>query len=41
MDPSVLASAGAAVSIIVSAVGAGYAIASCAPALASVTAEQP
>jgi len=41
MDPSVMASAGAAVSIIVSAIGASYAIASCAPALASVTSEKP
>jgi F0F1-type ATP synthase membrane subunit c/vacuolar-type H+-ATPase subunit K len=41
MDPSVFASAGAAVSIIGSALGAGYAIASCAPALASVTSEKP
>lgn len=41
MDPSVMASTGAAVSIIVSAIGASYAIASCAPALASVTSEKP
>ena len=41
MDPSVMASTGAAVSIIVSAIGASYAIARCAPALASVTSEKP
>ena len=41
MDPWALASIGAAVSIIASAVSAGYAIACCAPALASVTSEKP
>lgn len=41
MDPSVMASIGAAVSIIASAVSASYAILSCAPALASVTSEKP
>jgi V/A-type H+-transporting ATPase subunit K len=41
MDPSVMASIGAAVSIIASAISASYAISSCAPALASVTSEKP
>jgi len=41
MDPSVMASIGAAVSIIASAISASYAILSCAPALASVTSEKP
>jgi len=41
MDPTVMASIGAAVSIITSAIGASYAILSCAPALASVTSEKP
>ena len=41
MDPSVMASIGAAVSIISCAVSASYAIISCAPALASVTSEKP
>ena len=41
MDPSVMASIGAAVSIVASAVSASYAIISCAPALASVTSEKP
>ena len=41
MDPGAMASIGAAVSIIASAVSAGYAIACCAPALASVTSEKP
>ena len=41
MDPTVMASIGAAVSIIASALSASYAIISCAPALASVTSEKP
>jgi len=41
MDPGTLASIGAATSIIASALSAGYAIACCAPALASVTSEKP
>jgi|SRR3990170_4697178 len=41
MDPIMLASIGAAASIIASALSAGYAIASCAPALASVSSEKP
>lgn len=41
MDPIMLASIGAATSIIASALGAGYAISSCAPALASVSTEKP
>jgi F0F1-type ATP synthase membrane subunit c/vacuolar-type H+-ATPase subunit K len=41
MDPGAMASIGAAASIIASAVSAGYAIACCAPALASVTSEKP
>ncbi len=41
MDPTVMASIGAAVSIITSAISASYAILSCAPALASVTSEKP
>lgn len=41
MDPTVMASIGAAVSIITSAVSASYAILTCAPALASVTSEKP
>ena len=41
MDPSLMASIGAAVSIIASAIAASYAIVSCAPALASVTSEKP
>lgn len=41
MDPSVMASIGAAISIIASAASASYAIIVCAPALASVTSEKP
>ena len=41
MDPNVIASIGAAISIIASAVSASYAILCCAPALASVTSEKP
>jgi len=41
MDPSTLASIGAATSIIASAAAASYAIITCAPALASVTSEKP
>ena len=41
MDPSVMASIGAAVSIVASAASAAYAILCCAPALASVTSEKP
>ncbi|MEM2144228.1 MAG: hypothetical protein QW279_02625 [Candidatus Jordarchaeaceae archaeon] len=41
MEPSVMASIGAAVSMIVSAASAAFAILSCAPALASVTSEKP
>ena len=41
MDPNVIASIGAAISIIASAVSASYSIISCAPALASVTSEKP
>ena len=41
MDPTVIASIGAAVSIIASAASATYAIISCARALASVTSEKP
>jgi len=41
MHPSVMASIGAAVSIIASAVSATYAIITCAPALAAVTSEKP
>ncbi len=41
MDPIMLASIGAAVSIVASALSAGYAIASCSPALASVSSEKP
>ena len=41
MDPGLMASIGAAVSIIASAISASYAILICAPALASVTSEKP
>lgn len=41
MEPSAIASIGAAVSIIASAGSAGWAIANCAPSLASVTSEKP
>ena len=41
MDPSTMASLGAATSIIASALSASYAIICCAPALASVTSEKP
>jgi len=41
MDPTLIASIGAAVSIIASAASATYAIIICAPALASVTSEKP
>jgi F0F1-type ATP synthase membrane subunit c/vacuolar-type H+-ATPase subunit K len=41
MEPSLLATIGVAVSTLVSAASATYAIISCAPALASVTSEKP
>jgi len=41
MDPIMMASIGAATSIIASALSAAYAISSCAPALASVSSEKP
>jgi len=41
MDPGVMASIGAAISIITCAVSATYAIITCAPALAAVTSEKP
>jgi len=41
MEPSTLATLGAATSIIASAISASYAILTCAPALASVTSEKP
>jgi F0F1-type ATP synthase membrane subunit c/vacuolar-type H+-ATPase subunit K len=41
MDPSTLGTLGVAVSIVASAAGAAYALAGCAPALASVTSEKP
>ena len=41
MDPSIIASIGAAIAIIGSALSASYGILVCGPALASVTSEKP